>query len=365
MDVENPQSPNFYNSKTPLDLDNYINSISNTDDYNANIALYDIFIRKGFENGFSGQDIVTVLMGYQNHGGLVSVNRHEITDNWAIIASFYKNKSWTEEQAMEFQTMIMTNPSMEGFLNLFLKHPTYLQIIGTNTDRQAVLRIIDHSNHHSSHHGSNHHDSHDGLNRDDWENMYGRNRITFGKYDNDNNAEPSTRVIFTSQISNDDDEGFLDPYQLHKTIVTDPEEIEFMEIQPRYSGITFVWETEVNSQEDIDLHSIFDYLRSFKVDTECIMVLTIGEINGASSWAKDIRVVPGSWYNFSEKLLPYNNLYFKFGLKLVTGMKEKINLKIMGIFLKDMVRANLGEKLSECQINPMKYGFRRHFELTE
>lgn len=345
------------------------------------------FIHISTRSGFGTSETATMLRAYLAMGPespLHFTEEVELQELFAFLGRLKASNFWDDEDVIKFQMMIISDPAKAGILEVFKKHVMYKKIFeGEAADSHVTFRntyYLD-SNGVKSLLSGNLRASQSNLSR---------------SQDNDNNAPPAglseplvepldddpyptsqrpkgsvltlSKRHVLDELEDNLSEGFEDPYQVHPEIVFDPEEIEFAKIQAGYEGITYVLGMEVDSGHTIDLDSSFQYLRCFRVDTKCTVILSIGGVDQANSWAKDIIAKPGAWINFAEQLLPQHALYFPVRIKVVArhpGDRDKINLRIMGVYLKSDQCHDLSTKLSNNGPDPTEFGFRRYFTLIQ
>ena len=342
------------------------------------VSVVKIFMHESCRAGFDADETSIILNGYLIMGKespLYYLEETEIQGLFEFLMKLKWSTNWSDDDVEKFQMMIMTDPAKSGILEVFKHHNMYKRIDSAGSadilqptgqfkntyylDSSSVKRLI---------HGDlNVSGDRLILSKD----AAGRRLTTHSdaKGGNDNNTlldDPSE-----SGLEESDDnlfEGYENPYFVHNSVVYDQNDLENVPMKIGFDGMIYVFSMEATPNTTIDLASMFSYLRSFRVDAKCTMVLTIGGPDKPHSFCKRIVAKPGNWINFAELMLPYNDLYLPIRLRLVPKEAEElddINLQIMGVFLKPEAYNMFCKDITSKPPNPYNYGFRPYFTLIQ
>lgn len=345
------------------------------------VDIVRLFMQETARAGFNSDETAIILNGYLKMGKespLYYLEEMEVRELFSFLGTLKWTGLWKDDDVEKFQMMIMTDPAKEGILEVFKNHEMYKRIDSAGSAEilqptsqfkntyyldsggvrklltgdlkltkdaygERVSTVLDYADYNlTSSTGSN------------------------GTGGNDNN-KPLESDPEESHEENLFD-GFEDPYFVHPVIVSDQNDLENVSMKIGYDGMTYVFSLDTPPNSNIDLGVMFNYLRAFRVDAKCTMVLTIGGLDIPNSWCKRIPAKPGVWINFAELLLPYNDLYFPVRLRLVPKEVDElddVNLQIMGVLLKSEAHSEFCTQLTTRPTNPYNYGFRRYFTLIQ
>ena len=330
------------------------------------------FIRVATEARFETWDVATILKPYLDLGEespLHYLEKEDLQDLFGFLGRLKRLDFWDDEDVIRFQTMVLTDTEKSGILEVFKSHTMYKRIV--NGDEGPSI----------TYHMEPIHDNNTPSPRPPI--------VTFRRapaelmmmnYEADSEtARDSSRDRMAGVMAIDDarsviansKENLIDicvnPYKVHNTIVYDFEEIEMTRVEPEYEGILYVTEIGTAPRETIDFGAMFHYLRAFRVDTKCTVVVSVGSLDLPNSWAKDIVACPGAWINFAEAMLPCNQLLLPVEVKILShdpNDHDEVNICVMGVHLRRGPADALAESLTKVPPNLLRLGFRPYFTLS-
>ena len=322
------------------------------DRYNCMVEMLKVY--------FQPIQIAVILQPFIEMGLLSDyMDISEFANLTSELGKFWTYKSWSPEMSESFQIMIMTRPELEGVKIVFGAHPSFSKLL----DNSEV--------------GSY--------------NASGTNVRTSNPNMNDNNAVPSIYNLPSNysyrkdkEELNDfyhngdsDDELIVVPksrdameigtktkYQIHSEVLVDRDEIHFVPIERRHTGVLYVLQLNCIPAIPVCIGPAFDLIRSVYCDDACILRLFARPVRDHSEhWIKEIYVQAHTWTNVSEKMLPCENFAFPISfIVLGVGQDEEIDsIKIKGVYLNQFSRRDMEVYIASDDFQPYDYGFCQNF----
>ena len=321
------------------DLDRYYDSLpqSQVRDVMENVRTFASILL----NEFTTTQVVTILKGYMEADAFSYCDSKELGEDAGFLIRLHSTSFWSDEDVMNFQTRVMTNPAMTGVPEVFKEHRTYKQFC-QEIDRPNVVVSAPIQMH-----------SHPAFR------LNNNNETQSSEFD-DGPFDHFVRRPVIEYLDNDDAPQLetIDYVQVYDHLIVDCEEIEMIVIKPGSKGIEFVFE-EQDPLDTLDIPQQFDLLLAFRVGVEC--KVDICAKVGSIRWFKQMDVKPGIWYNFAHEPLPHSSSHFYVSLEM-TSVEEIVDLQVSGIHLAKSERRMLYNSVLN-NMNPYDYGFQRWTKL--
>lgn len=327
-------------------LTDLIEDFMRSDQADALSNIVHSFLRFASGAGFKSEETATMLKGYLKLGDespLYYLEDSDLKELFGFLGKLKETPLWDEEETMKFQMMFLEDPAKSGILEVFKSHRMYRHITSEEkpTTFQNTYYLEQNDNNAPQFVKATRRPS-----KSDYEEYDDVMDFSIARRPG-SGERPNMESILNKAVSKSKPQ-----MEIFTSVVYDMEEIGQME----HERTTYVVNMDVSSGEVFNLDGVFHYLRCFRVDTKCTVILSIGLIDEPHSWAKDIVAKPGAWYNFSDRLLPHQ-VNIKMVAKNEHDEDEKINIRIMGMYMQS------GEMKDPPE--PSEYGFRPYFTLLQ
>lgn len=296
-----------------------------------------IILRKVFTEGQAD----LILESFLNHG-LLAEEDNDVMSKIRFLNNYWLQKAWSDIMIIDFQTMLIKHPELDGAREVFKSHPVARTFLRSESEVAAASVSSENDN-------------------------------------NTTRARP-TLTGLKHEISKMEEKAHrARKYLVHEVEeVDDPESLDFKYAQFQCEGVMYEWSCNEFTGVRIKLGYKFHLLRSMRVTVPCIATIEAYEqCYGRPSmkdagvlWSKQIKVEPNMWNNFCDQLLPCHSSLFNVGVTFVPieGADRMFRMPVVfrgvrlmprfALELEDFIKS---EGRESVEFDPHEYGFSEHF----